>query len=297
MISKLNYDLKFLDECIYSYLVSEKNLSYKVSIAMNEAIKNGGKRIRPLLMYETYKLFSENIELDDIKVFMASIEFIHTFSLIHDDLPALDNDKYRRGKKSTWYEYGEAFAILAGDGLLLEAFDMVLKETLNKDDIQAKKMLRALRVLSKKTGMSGMIAGQVLDVDKTGKSLNKEELSYIYSLKTSALIEAAMIIGAILADAKDEEILEIEKIAQNVGLAFQIQDDILDVISSKEELGKDIGSDKDNNKTTYVSLYGLEEAKKEVNRLSREAIFILQSFNKDSASLESIIEALINRKK
>lgn len=292
------YDLKFLDELISEYFIISDDFTSTISKAMNEAVKNGGKRIRPLLILETYKLFSKDRDISKIKPFMAAIEFIHTFSLIHDDLPAIDNDELRRGKESTWVTYGEDIAILAGDALSVEAFSIISKAMLKQTDInELLKYTKSLNILAKKTGIEGMIAGETLDVIKSGKALTKKELEYIYLYKTSALIEASMLIGAIMAGANEDDLIKIEKIARNIGLAFQIKDDILDETSSIEELGKNIGSDKANNKTTYLSIYGMEKSVNDVEELSNEAINILRSFNLDTKNLEKIVTCLIYRNK
>jgi geranylgeranyl diphosphate synthase type II len=212
---------------------------------------------------------------------------------VHDDLPAMDNDEYRRGKKTTHAVYGEAMGILAGDALLNFAFETALKAFDMEPDNQ--NIGKALQVLAKKAGIYGMIGGQVVDVNSEGQKISKEVLDFIYELKTSALIECSMMVGAILAGASDEQIEAVEKIAKNVGIAFQIQDDILDVTSTVEVLGKPILSDEKNEKTTYVTLFGLEEAKGYVESISREAIAILESFKMKDTFLKELLESLIHR--
>ncbi len=225
---------------------------------------------------------------------MAAIEMIHTYSLVHDDLPAMDNDEYRRGRRTTHVVYGEDMGILTGDALLNYAFETAFKAfVIEPEDSLA--IGRALTVLGDKAGIYGMIGGQVIDVKETGRRVSREVLCTIYRLKTAALIEASMMIGAILGGASEEEVRKVEKIAGYVGVAFQIQDDILDVTSTSETLGKPIHSDERNEKTTYVTLMGIPEAKKEVERLSKEAIGLLHELSGENAFLEKLLLQLIHR--
>ncbi len=271
--------------------------------AMSEAVLNGGKRIRPLMMYETYKLFkNENADIDEIAPFMAAIEMIHTSSLIHDDLPCMDNDTLRRGKPTTWVSFGEDMAVLTGDALIVLASEIIYSSILNQKNLNdMSNAARAGKILFSKTGMEGMIGGQVVDVEKTGKTLNFEDLDFIYRLKTAALLEASLIIGAVIGGGDELEVKKIEKIALNIGMAFQIQDDILDETSSEKELGKPIHSDKKNQKTTYVTLFGIEKSKRKVKELSDEALTLLDDISKkdtkrDTKNLRDIIGWLIERK-
>ena len=245
-----------------------------------------------MLMKETYQMFGGQGKV--VEPFMAAMEMIHTYSLVHDDLPAMDNDEYRRGKKTTHAVYGEAMGILAGDALLNLAFETAA----GAFDIETSaRTAKALQILSKKAGIYGMIGGQVVDVESEGQPLSREKLDFIYRLKTSALIEAAMMVGAVLAGASDDEVETIEHVANDVGLAFQIQDDILDVTSTLEVLGKPIHSDDKNHKTTYVSLEGLDKAKKDVEEISERALSTLASLNHKNAFLEELIRMLITREK
>ena len=271
--------------------------------AMSEAVLNGGKRIRPLMMYETYKLFkNENADIDEIAPFMAAIEMIHTSSLIHDDLPCMDNDTLRRGKPTTWVSFGEDMAVLSGDALIVLASEIIYSAILNQKSLNdMSNAARAGKILFSKTGMEGMIGGQVVDVEKTGKTLNFEDLDFIYRLKTAALLEASLMIGAVIGGGDELEVKKIEKIALNIGMAFQIQDDILDETSSEKELGKPIHSDKKNQKTTYVTLFGIEKSKRKVKELSDEALTLLDDISKkdtkrDTKNLIDIIGWLIERK-
>lgn len=284
-----------INERIYAFLPKEEGYQKTIFEAMRYSILAGGKRLRPMLMEETYKLFGGTGKI--IEPFMAAIEMIHTYSLVHDDLPAMDNDEYRRGKKTTHKVYGEAMAILAGDALLNYAFETV---TLAFDiEPENKNTGRALRILAQKAGVYGMVGGQVVDVEseKTGTDITREKLDFIYRLKTSALIESSMMIGAVLAGADSDQIDIIEKTASKLGLAFQIQDDILDVTSTLEVLGKPIGSDEKNNKVTYVTFEGLDKASKDVETISKEAEKLLDSFEGDKEFLKGLFEYLIHREK
>ena len=294
--------VKDIESIISGYLPEDRGYQSIVIEAMNYSVQAGGKRLRPMLMQETYSLFGGRGE--EVKPFMAAIEMIHTYSLVHDDLPAMDNDEYRRGRKTTHVVYGEANAILAGDALLNYAFETAIKAfELHKDfeeinSFRGLTIARALEVLANKAGIFGMIGGQTADIRAEEKeSVSLEELVFIHKHKTADLIEASMMIGAILAGASLNEVQKIEKCAYNVGLAFQIQDDILDVVGNQEELGKPIGSDEKNHKQTYVTLKGLEEARKEVERLSEEANRLLQEIDGDSSFLCELIHSLIYRTK
>lgn len=285
-----------IEQKIQKFLPAEEGYQKTIFEAMNYSVLAGGKRLRPMLMAETYELFGGKDEALLVP-FMAALEMIHTYSLVHDDLPAMDNDEYRRGKKTTWVTFGEDMGVLAGDALLNFAFETA-GEALDaaKDEAALRRAAKAMNILSKKAGVYGMIGGQVVDVQLSGKPVDKEVLDFIYRLKTGALIESAMMIGAVLAGASEEDIEKVEKIAAKTGLAFQIEDDILDVTSTLEVLGKLTHSDEKNEKTTYVSLYGVDEAQKMVEQLSAEAIGLLGQLGGQGSFLESLIEALIHRK-
>lgn len=278
---------------IAPFLPQEKGFQQTVLDAMEYSVFAGGKRLRPMLMEASYQMFDgTNPAIDD---FMAAIEMIHTYSLIHDDLPAMDNDEYRRGKKTTHAVYGEAMAILAGDALLNYAFETVAAAlTRNEGDWR---IVRAFSVLAQKAGIYGMIGGQVVDVQSTGKVVDQGTLDFIYELKTGALLEASMMVGAVLAGATEEEVAAIEQIASDVGLAFQIRDDILDETSTLEKLGKPIHSDERNEKTTYVTLKGLEQATKDVEEISARALKRLAELPHENEFLTELIKALVYREK
>lgn len=280
-----------VQEIIYSYLPKEEGWQKTLLAAMNYSMTAGGKRLRPLLMQETYRLFGGTGNV--VEPFMAAMEMIHTHSLIHDDLPAMDNDEYRRGKKTTHVVYGEAMAILAGDGLLNYAYETASRAfALSPNDVNVGK---AFAILAKKTGIGGMIGGQSVDVESAGVDLSKEKLDFIYRLKTGALIEGSMMIGAVLAGANEEELSKVEQTAADVGMAFQIQDDILDVTSTQEALGKPIGSDERNHKTTYVTIHGIERAREDVREISDRALKTLASLPGENVFLEELIRSLITR--
>ena len=285
-----------INRIIERYLPKEEGYQRTIFEAMNYSVRAGGKRLRPMLMQETYRMFGGSDAA--IEPFMAAIEMIHTYSLVHDDLPAMDNDEYRRGKKTTHAVYGEAMGILAGDALLNYAYETAAQAlpALDKNP----NVGAAFLVLAQKAGIYGMVGGQVVDVeaDKRGETtIAREKLDFIYQLKTGALIEAAMKIGAILAGATTEEQRIVEQAAGRIGLAFQIQDDILDVTSTFEELGKPIGSDEKNQKSTYVTYEGLEKSAADVEALSEEASALLATLGKDDAFLQELIHFLVHRNK
>ena len=286
------------EDILKKYLPEEEGYQKKVIEAMNYIVLAGGKRLRPVLMKESFLLFGGQGEV--IEPFMAALEMIHNYSLVHDDLPAMDNDEYRRGRKTTWTVYGEGMAVLAGDGLLNYAYETAAKAFDKADDLEEmKRVARALQILAEKAGIYGMIGGQNGDLEaEEGKlPLTEELLLFIHEKKTAALIQAALMIGGILAGASDTEIRSLEKAAYDIGIAFQIQDDILDVTGNEKILGKPIGSDEKNHKLTYVSLNGLEKSREDVKRLSGEAEEILSSFQEKNPFLISLIDSLITRQK
>lgn len=286
---------KEAESIIKEFLPKEEGLQKIIFEAMNYSVLGGGKRLRPVMMKATYELFGGTSDV--IKPFMAAIEMIHTYSLVHDDLPAMDNDDLRRGRATTHVKYNEALAILAGDGLLNYAFETAAEAF--GYDTEPKLVAKALKVLGRKAGIYGMIGGQTVDIEAEAgnQAMNEETLMFIHKNKTAALIESSMMIGAILAGAKAEDISLVEKIAYNIGIAFQIQDDILDVIGNEEVLGKPIGSDAKNEKLTYVSLKGLDKAKEEVAKLSEEAIATIKQFEKNEHFLSELTAYLIDREK
>lgn len=283
-----------IEEILKKYLPKQEGFQKEIMEAMEYSLMAGGKRLRPMLMKETFEMFGGEGEI--IEPFMAAMEMIHTYSLVHDDLPAMDNDEYRRGRKTTHVVYGEAMGILTGDALLNYAFETAA-EAFTMFPEKSLQIGKALQILAKKAGIYGMIGGQVVDVNSEGKSISKEVLDFIHELKTSALIESSMMIGATLAGTSPEEIQTVETIAKNVGIAFQIQDDVLDVTSSLEVLGKPVLSDEKNEKTTYVTLVGLDKAREYVEVISNEAIDLLRKFEAKNPFLEELLRELIHREK
>lgn len=295
-MEELQQKVEHINDVLEKFLPAEEGQQRIIFEAMNYSVRAGGKRLRPILMEEIYHMFGGSSAV--IEPFMAAIEMIHTYSLVHDDLPAMDNDEYRRGKKTTHAVYGEAMGILAGDALLnlayetaAKAFDMEVADT---------RVARAFAVLAKKAGVYGMVGGQVVDVESEKSddcSITREKLDFIYRLKTGALIESSMMIGAILAGASSDEVSRVEQIAAKLGLAFQIQDDVLDVTSTLEVLGKPVGSDEKNNKATYVTFEGLDKAVSDVERISKEAEEQIDDLGYDDAFLKELFEYLIHREK
>ena len=281
-----------IEDSLQNYLPKQKGYQKIIMEAMGYSLLAGGKRLRPMLMKETYTLFGGHSKV--IEPFMAAIEMVHTYSLVHDDLPAMDNDEYRRGRKTTHVVYGEDMAILAGDALLNYAFETAFR-AFEQSPEDSLKIGRALTVLGRKAGIYGMIGGQVADVELEGTPLSMEQILFIHKNKTSALIEACMMIGAVLAGASKEDVLKMEECGEYIGLAFQIQDDILDLTGDEEEIGKPVGSDEKNHKTTYVTLKGLERSQRDVEDISKKAIDILEKYDKGDCYLTNLTRFLIHR--
>lgn len=292
-INELGAKKTEIEAIVEKYLPKEEGYQKTIFSAMNYSVEAGGKRLRPMLMQETYQMFGGTNEAI-LHPFMAAIEMIHTYSLVHDDLPAMDDDEYRRGRKTTHIVYGEAMGILAGDALLNYAFETASESF--EDPLSLAFTTKAFRVLAKKAGVYGMVGGQVVDVENDGKPIDEGQLDFINRLKTSALIEASMMIGAILAGADEAAVNDVEQIARHVGLAFQIQDDILDVISTTEELGKPVHSDEKNNKTTYVTLFGIEQAKEKVEEFTKISLTLLKKYTTEDTFLYKLLAYLVDRK-
>ncbi len=280
-----------IEKILKNFLPEETGFQKTIFKAMNYSMLAGGKRLRPLLMQESCRLFGR--EGKELGPFMAAVEMIHTSSLVHDDLPAMDADEYRRGKKTTWSVYGEDMAILAGDGLMIYAFETAAKAF--KETDRPDLVGDCIGILANKTGIYGMIGGQTVDVELTGKPVPEEKLDFIYRLKTGALLEASFMIGAVLGGADKGQMAVMRQVASDVGLAFQIQDDILDVTSTSEILGKPVGSDEKNEKTTYVTLKGLAAAKEQVEFYSRRAVEALNGLPFKNEFLNQLVLALITR--
>lgn len=292
---QLKLKVEDINRVIREYLPKEEGMQHRVIEAVNYSVEAGGKRVRPLIMLETYKLFGGENE-SEVYPFMAALECIHSYSLVHDDLPAMDNDDYRRGRLTTHKKYGEDFGILAGDALLNYAYEIMLSSITKLTADKVVKAVRAAQIIAYKAGIYGMVGGQSLDVWLTDKSMDDKQLDFIFNLKTGALIEAAFMAGAVLAGADESAVADIEKAGNKVGVAFQIKDDILDVTSTQEKLGKPVFSDEKNNKTTYVTLYGMDKADRDVEALSKEAVDIIKKYGNNDF-LVSLILKLINREK
>ena len=292
--------VKEIEEIIFACLPEGDDNTARITAAMEYTVKAGGKRIRPMLMQECYRMFAQGQEESALlHKFMAAIEMIHSYSLCHDDLPAMDNDTLRRGKPSTWAQFDEAFGVLSGDALLNYAYELVageLDSCAGTDDVR--RGIKALNVLARKAGIYGMVGGQCLDVysEKTeDMSLDMDQIMYIHKNKTAALLEASMMCGAILAGADAQDIDRVEQIAESTGLAFQIRDDILDVTSTTDKLGKPVGSDEKNNKVTYVTLKGLEESQKDVEMYSEKAASLLDELPGGNVFLRELILSMAGR--
>ena len=283
-----------IEDVIFSMLPKEEGPQKQVIEAMRYSVMAGGKRLRPMLMWEAYRSFGK----DDEKVypFMAALEYIHNYSLVHDDLPAMDNDEYRRGRKTTHVVYGEDVAILAGDALLNYAYETIAKAM--QDTSVDSGMIKAFGIFARKAGIFGMVGGQSVDVvnENNNTDMGLSDILFIHENKTAALIECALMCGAALAGANDDQIAMMEKVGSNIGLAFQIQDDILDATGSFEELGKPIGSDEKNQKATYLSLEGMDKSKEDVEKLSEEAVDILKNVPKRNEFLEELVMSLVTRR-
>ena len=293
----LEIKTKRAEAVLEKYMPGESSYQKQVIEAMNYSVLAGGKRLRPILMEESFLLFGGQGEL--IEPFMAALEMIHNYSLVHDDLPAMDNDEYRRGRETTWKVYGDGMAVLAGDGLLNLAFETAAGAfDLARTDKEFIRAACAIRVLGRKSGIYGMIGGQAADImAESGAEVTEDMLLFIHENKTAALIQAALMIGAILAGADVSDVEKIEHVAYNIGIAFQIQDDILDITSTTEVLGKPVGSDERNQKLTYVTLHGLEKSREEVQRLSTEALEVLDSFTRRNEFLKELVKSLVTREK
>lgn len=291
----LSLRVEKVNKLLESVMKVDTGLSEYLMEAMRYSVYGTGKRLRPILMEASAELFRD--DAPELPYFMAAIELIHSYSLVHDDMPCIDNDEYRRGRKTTHAVYGETTALLAGDGLLNFAYETAAAAF--NDTKDPVKTANALKILARKAGIFGMVGGQAVDVhcEKNNDPLTQEKLLYIHENKTAALIEAAMMIGAVLGGASQADVKKMEEAASAIGIAFQIRDDILDVVGTFEELGKPIGSDADNDKDTYVTLFGFDKAKEDVQMYSDKALSIIESFGGDKEFLLKLVESLISRNK
>ena len=287
----LKNKIDYVEKLLMAYMPKEEGYQKTIMQAMNYSLSAGGKRLRPILTLESCKAVGGNEE--DAIPFAMAIEMIHTYSLIHDDLPALDNDDLRRGKPTNHKVFGEAMATLAGDSLLNYAYEIMLSSSLNKEN--SKKYLKAIYEIAKHAGIYGMIGGQVVDVESENKIIDKDKLDFIHLNKTAAMIVGCMRAGAIIGDASEEELEKITKYSENIGLSFQIVDDILDIVGDEEKLGKPIGSDIENHKSTYPSLIGLDESKKVATDLIKEAKDSIRKISGESRFLEDLADYIISR--
>ena len=292
----MSVNTEYIEEMIREYLPKEKGFQKTILEALNYSVLAGGKRLRPLIMHMTYRLFSDAPVPVDLKAMMVALEMIHSSSLVHDDLPCMDNDRFRRGKLTTWAKYeSEATGVLAGDALMIYAFEVASSAYAKTKNPE--RLCKAIHILANKTGIYGMIGGQTVDVELTGRPMSAEELDFVFRLKTGALLEASMMIGAVLGGASLKEVETCRKIAENVGIAFQIRDDILDVTGDEATIGKPLHSDEKNNKTTYVSLYGLTKAQEDVEARTAEAIRLLGTLPGDHDALKDLFNSMISRNK
>ena len=280
-----------VESLLKEYMPSEEGYQKTIMESMNYSLSAGGKRLRPILTMEACKVVGGNVE--DAIPFAMAIEMIHTYSLIHDDLPALDNDDLRRGKKTNHIVYGEDMAILAGDALLNYAFEVMLSNSIDKEN--PNKYLKAINEIAKTSGKYGMIGGQVVDIQSEKKQISKEMLDYIHNNKTAAIIIGCMRAGAIIGNATESQLENITKYAKNIGLSFQIVDDILDIIGDESKLGKKVGSDLDNHKSTYPSLIGLDESKAIAYELIQEAKNSINMIGNDAYFLNGLADYIIDR--
>ena len=280
---------KEVNTFLLNYFENKGSFNKVIYDSASYSLNIGGKRIRPLIMLLTYNMYKENWR--EILEFSSGIEMIHTYSLIHDDLPCMDNDDLRRGKPTNHKVYGEDIAVLAGDALLNEAMNVMMKFSLN----HGREALVASQKIAEAAGAEGMIGGQVVDIINEGKKISEEELRYMHMKKTGALIKVSIVAGAILGNASEEEIELLEKFGENLGLAFQIKDDILDVIGNTEKLGKKVLSDEENDKTNFISMHGLDYCIKECERLTNESINILDSLSVNTEALKILTKELLDR--
>ena len=289
--SSLKYRVDYIEKLLKEHMPEEKGYQKTIFEAMNYSLKAGGKRLRPILTLEACRIVGGNEE--DVIPFAIAIEMIHTYSLIHDDLPALDDDDLRRGRPTNHKVYGDAMAILAGDGLLNYAFEIMLKSSIGKEN--PAKYLNAINEIAKSSGVYGMIGGQVVDIESEDKKIEMEKLDFIHLNKTAAIIVGCMRAGAIIGDATEEQLENITKYATNIGLSFQIADDILDITGDESKLGKKVGSDIDNNKSTYPSLIGLEKSKEIANDLINESKTRISNIKGDTEFLNDLAEYIVAR--
>lgn len=287
----LKSKIDYIETLLKDYMPKEEGYQQTIMKAMNYSLEAGGKRLRPILTLESCKIVGGKEE--DAIPFAMAIEMIHTYSLIHDDLPALDNDDLRRGKPTNHKVFGEAMATLAGDALLNYAYEIMLSSSINKKD--SHKYLKAIYEIASHAGIYGMIGGQVVDVESENKIIEKEKLDFIHLNKTAAMIVGCMRAGAIIGGATEEQLDRITKYGKNIGLSFQIVDDILDITGDEEKLGKPIGSDIENHKSTYPSLVGLEKSRQIARQLVQEGKYSIEGLSTETDFLNQLGDYIISR--
>lgn len=287
----LNNYIDIITKKLEKYMDINYSKNNKLIEAMKYSLMAGGKRLRPVLAMASYEIFSSDLE--KVMPYACGLEMIHTYSLIHDDLPAMDNDDYRRGKLTNHKVFDEGVAILAGDGLLNYAFEIMLENTIKQDNMGP--YVEAMRIIAKAAGINGMIGGQIVDIENEDKSIDGGTLDYIHLNKTAALIAASMKVGAVIGGAAKNDIDNIEHIGKNLGLAFQIRDDVLDIIGVKNKLGKNIGSDESQNKSTYPSLYGMEYSIEKIKECTHNAHERMEVYDKKADFIYNLSNYLVNR--
>lgn len=290
---ELNNNVELINNLLKKYIRTSECPEKRLNESMEYSLMAGGKRIRPILIMSTYKLFQNDI--DNCLQFAVAMEMVHTFSLIHDDLPGIDNDDYRRGKLTNHKMFNEATAILAGDGLLNNAYILICQDIINSSDENKQRKIQSLHEFS--NGIDRMISGEYVDTEYEGKQVASEYLEYMHKNKTGALIRASVRIGAILGGANEEELEKLTQYAEKIGLAFQVKDDILSEIGDEKVMGKPVGNDRERGKCTYVTKYGLEPAEKMLKDITKESIENLKMFGEKADFLKELALYIENRKK
>ncbi len=289
---KLKSYVDVINDFLDKYIVVEDVPEKVLYSSMKYSLEAGGKRLRPVLSLSVCDMLDGNI--NDVIPYACAIEMIHTYSLIHDDLPSMDDDNFRRGKPTNHKVFGEAIAILAGDGLLNSAFELMLKAS-SYGDKGLDKKIKAISVIANASGIKGMIAGQVIDLESEDSDISPELLKRMHKCKTGALIKAPVISSAVLCGASKDEIKHLESFSENIGLAFQIKDDILDIEGDSDKLGKNIGSDASNGKSTFVSIYGLDKSKEMLFNITANAVSDLDIFGDKALFLKELSKYLLER--
>ncbi|MBV4418639.1 polyprenyl synthetase family protein [Clostridium tyrobutyricum] len=279
-----------LNSYLHEYMSGKGSYNKKIYEAMQYSLDAGGKRIRPILFLLTYMIYKK--EYRNVMEIAAAIEMIHTYSLIHDDLPSMDNDDLRRGKPTNHKIFGEGIAVLAGDGLLNEGMSLMFKHCLKDTN---KNKVNACSIIAESAGVEGMVGGQTVDLLSEGTKIPIDQLYYMHSKKTGALIKAAIVSAAVYAGASEDEIDKLSYYGKKIGLAFQIKDDILDVTGDTKKLGKKVKSDANNNKTNFITTYGLNKCMEMCNSITSDCVEVLRGINRDTHELERLTVLLLNR--